>query len=251
MIGLFRPAVYSLSERGIVPSLCHVSSFNWKCHLPSTTLHVLSSPLGLTIADTTYLLKKAWKSPASDPKQRALDRRASRWGRAWVLLLCSLKISHYFDHFICVSWESPVFFCFPPLQTLTLASSTLSRDQFGASMELSQCHCEFMGYLFISQNPSLLSLGSLYLRKLKKWKEKPNLRLRLWLFALGANSQACALVLCCFVNLNADCELELCRASDLLRLGRSFEIFERFSVLRRTQLMGELGKGNSNCVLSA
>ncbi|KAK7347336.1 hypothetical protein VNO80_21866 [Phaseolus coccineus] len=45
--------------------------------------------------------------------------------------------------------------------------------------------------------------------------------------------------------------LELCRASDLLRLGRIFEIFERFSVLRRTQLMGKLGKGNSNCVLSA
>lgn len=74
-----------------------------------------------------------------------------------------------------MSWESPVFFCFPPLQTLTLASSTLSRDQFGASMEPSQSHCEFTGYLSISQNPSLLSIGTLYLRKLNKWKEKSNL----------------------------------------------------------------------------
>lgn len=33
------------------------------------------------------------------------------------------------------------------------------------------------------------------------------------------------LVLCGLVNLNGDCELELCRVSDLLRFGRNFEIF--------------------------
>lgn len=70
------------------------------CYLPR---------LGLTIANTPYFPKKAWKGRASDPKQVASVHRSSPWGRAWVLFLCSLKISHYFDHFICVSWESPYF----------------------------------------------------------------------------------------------------------------------------------------------
>ncbi|KAK7330302.1 hypothetical protein VNO77_24492 [Canavalia gladiata] len=55
---------------------------------------------------------------------------------------------------------------------------------------------------------------------------KANLCLRLWLSALGAFPQVRVVVLCRLVNLNADCELELCRVSDLLRFGHNLEISE-------------------------
>lgn len=138
-----------------------MSGFNWESHWPSTTLHMVSSALGLTVANTDYFVKRSSKGPS-------LGSEARRFGPPKLPSGPSLSIVPVFVEnfalfrslYLCELRESYFLLLPSPLQTLTLASSTLSRDQFWASMEPSQCHCEFTCFLSISQNPNLLSLGT-------------------------------------------------------------------------------------------
>ena len=157
-------------------------------HWPSTTLHMLSSPLGLslkpkhpTLPPHSFCERKRIKRPSFGPepphtephlrsepqsrssvrwKFRTISITLSVWAQRETLLSFSLYLSLSLSSFSLSS----------PLSNPNAVAPPHSRgDHSRASMERPQCHCEFTRFLSLPQNPSLsLSRNRNFFLGLKK-----------------------------------------------------------------------------------